>query len=98
MYWDITSAEYVDGYRIAVRFRDGESGTVDLRSLIDKGGVFAELRDIDVFKAFSIESDWHVLSWLAGRIDIAPESLYEEATGKAELQRVAEDRAPYGSP
>jgi len=81
---------------------------VDLKPLIEAGGVFEKLRDIDAFKAFSIDPEWHVLSWDNGRIDVAPETIYEEATGepahrtasseagKKVLPRVAEEHARYG--
>lgn len=95
MYWDITSAEYEAEYRIRVRFRDGKSGVVDLKPLIDKGGVFSALREIDAFRAFSIDPEWHVLSWEDGRLDVAPETIYEEATGERILPRVAEEHTPY---
>jgi len=94
MYWDIISAEHETDYRIRVTFRDRKSGVVDLSSLIDKGGVFDDLRDIEAFKAFSIDPEWHVLSWQNGRIDVAPESVYEQATGEKLLPLVAEDHAP----
>jgi hypothetical protein len=97
MYWDITSAEYEMDYQIRVRFRDGKSGVVDLKPLVDKGGVFTALRDIEAFKAFSIDTEWHVLSWEDGRIDVAPETVYEEATGERVLSRVAEEHEAYGS-
>jgi hypothetical protein len=97
MYWDITYAEYEADYRIRVHFRNGKSGVVDLKPLIDKGGVFSGLRDIDAFKAFSIDPEWHVLSWEEGRIDIAPETIYEEATGEKVLPLVAEEREVYGN-
>jgi hypothetical protein len=96
MYWDIVSAEYLDSYRIRVCFDDGEAGVVDMEHLIHKGGVFSALRDLETFKAFSIDPEWHILSWQDGRIDVAPESVYEQATGKAILPRVAEDHVPYG--
>jgi len=97
MYWDIVSAEYLGDYRIQVSFRDGKSGAVDLKPLVDKGGVFAALRDVVAFKAFSVDPEWHVLSWQDGRIDVAPETVYEQATGDTTLARVAEESAPYGS-
>jgi glucose-6-phosphate isomerase len=96
MYWDILSAEHVGGYRIRVCFSDGESGVFDMEYLINKGGVFAALRDMDAFNAFLIDPEWHVLSWQDGRIDVAPETVYAKATGKAVLSRVAEERAKYG--
>ena len=96
MYWDITSAEHEAEYRIRVRFRDGKSGTVDLKPLIDKGGVFSALCDQEAFKAFSIDPEWHILSWQDGRIDVAPETVYEQATGERVLPRVAEEHTTYG--
>lgn len=85
MYWDIISAEHEGDCRIRVRFRNGKSGVVALKTLVDKGGVFSSLRDMNVFKAFTIDPEWHVLSW------------YEESTGERALSRVAEDHSPYGS-
>ena len=97
MYWDITTAEHVDGYRIRVHFRDGKSGVVDLAPHVEKGGVFERLADEAAFKEFRVDPDWHVLTWDNGRIDIAPETIYEEATGEATLPHVAEERASYGN-
>ena len=91
------SAEHEGQYRIRVRFQNGKSGVVDLKPLVDKGGVFTALRDIEAFKAFSIDPEWHVLSWEDGRIDVAPETVYEEATGEKVLPLVAESRASYGA-
>ena len=97
MYWGITSAEHEAEYRIRVRFRNGKSGVVDLKPLIEKGGVFGSLRDVAAFKAFSIDPEWHVLSWEDGRLDVAPETIYGEATGERVLPRVAEEDRTYGS-
>ena len=69
---------------------------VDLKPLIEEGGVFEKLRDIEAFKAFSIDPEWHVLTWQDGGIDVAPESVYEQATGERVLLHVAEEHAPYG--
>jgi hypothetical protein len=97
MYWDITSAKYLDGYRIQVCFCDGKSGIVDLTPSIEKGGIFSSIADSDEFKKFTIDPEWKVLSWLDGRLDIAPEAIYEEATGNSILQHVAESPEEYGN-
>jgi len=97
MYWDIISAEYEADYRIRVGFRNGKSGVVDLGPVVEKGGVFDALRSIAAFKAFSIDPEWHVLSWQNGRVDVAPETVYEQATGEKILPLVAETHASYGS-
>jgi hypothetical protein len=44
-----------------------------------KGGVFERFRDLEFFKRFTIESQPGVLTW-GDEIDIAPETLYAEAT------------------
>jgi hypothetical protein len=95
MKWELIEAKYVGGYRIAVTFRDGARGTVDLKPVVDKGGVFAALQDIDQFKEFTIDPDWATLTWQDGRIDIAPDTLYEMTTGRP-TQYAAEPPAPYG--
>jgi hypothetical protein len=69
----------------------------DLKPPVDKGGVFTALRDIEAFKAFSIDPEWHVLSWEDGRINVAPETVYEEATGEEVLPLVADRRTSYGA-
>jgi len=100
MNYDITSAEYVDGYRIKLTFRDGTEGIADLKPMVDRGGVFAPLKNIDLFKTFSLSPYWSTLTWCNEQIDIAPETLYVAATGR-EPQRepvllVAEEQEGYG--
>ena len=97
MYWDVISAEHESEYRIRVSFRNGKTGVVDLKALVDGGGVFSALQDVEAFKAFSIDPEWHVLSWEDGRIDVAPETVYEEATGEKVLPLVAESHTSYGA-
>jgi hypothetical protein len=82
MNYDITSAEYVDGYRIKLTFRDGATGVADLESMVDRGGVFAPLKSIELFKTFSLSPYWNTLIWCNEQIDIAPETLYVAAIGQ----------------
>lgn len=81
MYYDARQAEYLSEYRIRVVFENGRSGVVDLSRLVHRGGVFDTLRDIDRFKQFFIHPELKVLSW-PGDLDVAPETLYSEATGE----------------
>ena len=76
---DVVSAHYKDGYKIEVTFEDGATGIVDLSKYLLKGGVFEKFRDIEFFKNFKINEDLGVLTW-EDEIDIAPETLYAEAT------------------
>jgi hypothetical protein len=76
----IVSAEYQDGYKIKITFDDGKTGVVDFSQYAQRGGVFAPFRDLAFFRSFEINREWGVLTW-PGEIDIAPETLYAEATG-----------------
>ncbi|MBM3860372.1 MAG: DUF2442 domain-containing protein [Verrucomicrobia bacterium] len=94
MHWHVVSAKYLDGYRLAVTFADGNSGVVDLTKQIRSGGVFARLADPKVFQQFSINSDFGVICW-GDDVDIAPETLYEQAVGKSPAAMVAESPRQY---
>jgi len=76
---DVISASYKGGYKIEVTFEDGARGIVDFEKYLEKGGVFNKFKDIDFFKRFSINEELGVLTW-GDEIDIAPETLYAEAT------------------
>ena len=80
MYHDVISAKYLDGYRIQVTFEDGKSGIVDFQKYLQQGGVFSKLRDLDYFKKFEINTELGTITW-DNQIDIAPETLYGDATG-----------------
>jgi hypothetical protein len=80
MYYDLVSANYIDGYQIELTFEDGKSGIVDFQKYIEKGGIFSRLKDLELFRNFQINKDFRIISWNA-EIDIAPETLYSDATG-----------------
>jgi hypothetical protein len=73
---EVTSAEYVDGYRIRVRFNDGQEGVVDLSSTL-WGPVFEPLRDFELFRRFHVSNVLHTIQWENGA-DLAPEYLLEQ--------------------
>jgi hypothetical protein len=76
---DVISAKYKGGYKIEVTFEDGATGVVDFSKYLREGGVFQKFRDIGFFKQFKINQELGVLTW-GDEIDIAPETLYAEAT------------------
>jgi hypothetical protein len=82
MIHDLVSASYKGEYKIELRFDDGNGGVVDFSRYLDKGGVFDRFKDIDFFKQFKINEELGVLVW-PEEIDIAPETLYAEATKTA---------------
>lgn len=79
--YDIVKTKYVDEYKIELTFDNGRKGVVDFRDYAEKGGVFARFADIEYFKQFSLNRELGVLTW-PDDVDIAPETLYHEATGE----------------
>lgn len=80
MYFDVREARYAGEHHLEVSFEDGSSGVVDMMKFIEEGTVLSPLRDPAVFKAFVIE--YGTIVWKSHSLDIAPEALYAEATGK----------------
>lgn len=74
-----------EGYVVHVRFEDGLAAEVDLAYLLDRGGVFAPLRDRAYFRSLRADAEARTIVW-PNRADIAPETLYAHA------QRSAADR------
>jgi hypothetical protein len=81
MSYDVISAEYVTEYKIRLIFEDGKNGVVDFEKYIKKGGVYKRLDDIEYFKRFQINKELGILTW-DNEIDVAPETLYSDATGE----------------
>ena len=79
---DLVDAVYRGDYRIELEFEDGQRGVVDFRKYVEKGGVFERLKDVEFFRGFSVNGELGTLTW-ADEIDIAPETLYAEATSSA---------------
>jgi hypothetical protein len=79
MYFDVTEAIYSGQYQIDIRFADGSSGKVDLAKYLEEGTVLARLKDLTTFKNFGVK--YGTIVW-GEDLDIAPETLYFEATGK----------------
>ncbi|MBN1115485.1 MAG: DUF2442 domain-containing protein, partial [Oligoflexia bacterium] len=61
-------------------FKNGKTGTADLASYLSSGKIFKELKNINIFKSFKVE--YGTLTWLDGKVDMAPEALYEMATNE----------------
>ena len=80
MYFNILKAKYISAYKLELFFKNGENGIVDLKIYIQNGKVFNRLNNLEIFKVFNVE--YGTVSWCNSEIDIAPEKLYELATGK----------------
>lgn len=75
MDYDVIEAQYIAGYVIRLRFRDGTAGEIDLGPEL-WGPVFEPLRDIEFFKRFRLDPECHTLVWPNGA-DVAPEFLHD---------------------
>ena len=80
MLHDVIKASYVGEYKIELEFDDGKRGIVDFRRYLEKGGVFQRFKDIEFFRNFSVNKDIGTVTW-NDEVDVAPETLYAEATG-----------------
>ena len=77
MDYDVIEAEYVSGFIVRLRFRDGTVGEIDLEAELT-GPIFEPLRSPEYFRQFRIHPEFHTLFWPNGA-DLAPEFLYERA-------------------
>jgi Protein of unknown function (DUF2442) len=79
MIHDVVSAVYKGGHKVEVTFDDGKKGIVDFVKYLRRGGVFERFKDMDFFRSFTINKELGTLTW-QNEIDIAPETLYADAT------------------
>ena len=79
MFFEIVKADYIKDHQIALTFKDGKQGLVDLSEYTGKDDVFKPFSDMSFFRNFVLEHG--TLVWGKGDVDIAPETLYEKAIG-----------------
>ena len=75
----ITKISPLAGYRLAVEFEDGVTGTVELESQLF-GPVFTPLRDEAVFSQVRLD-EFGAPYWPNGA-DLAPDAIYAQLTGQ----------------
>ncbi len=71
----VTDAVHIAGYRIKVRFENGQVKVVDLGPHLD-GPVFEPLRDPAYFRRFDVDRDIDTVVW-PNHADFSPDFLYE---------------------
>ncbi len=74
--WRVRAVSVLENYKLNVVFVDGMAGIVELEQIImnANAGVFASLRDIQVFKLAYVEHG--AVTWPGG-IDLAPDVMYD---------------------
>lgn len=93
MIHDVVGAVYKGGYKIELTFDDGKSGIVDFSDYAARGGVFEHFRDLDFFRKFTVSQDLGTIVW-GDEVDVAPETLYSEATGSPLPDWMEADEVP----
>ena len=73
---EVTSARYLDEYKIWIEFNDGTAGVADLHNDL-WGQIFEPLKDRELFKNFKISEIMNTIEWENGA-DLAPEFLYKK--------------------
>ena len=80
-YFYLQSAMYLKFNQYYCIFENGETGILDLSDFDPKTGVFTYLETEENQKKFSIQNG--VITWNNGLLDIAPETVYYNATKKS---------------
>jgi hypothetical protein len=73
MYVPVKSVKPLEGYKLQIKFRNGEQKIFDLSPYLTIGK-FSELKDISLFNSVTVRFD--TIEW-ANHLDIDPEFLYE---------------------
>ena len=76
---DVVSIKYLGDYIYHIMFDDGVRGDIDFSKYLDKGAIFAPLKDKSYFKSARIEGG--TIFWPHGA-DISPETLYEQLSSE----------------
>ena len=81
MFPRITHVRYIQDYWLELTFSDSSQAKLDFRDrIVDRGGVFAPLEDLEFFKRVSVDPEIGTLVW-PNEVDFCPDVLYSEATG-----------------
>jgi hypothetical protein len=74
MYSSIKEVSPGDDYVLSIVFDNGESGTLDMKPILDFG-IFKRIKDHDAFRRIKITFD--TIEWEGG-VDLDPEFVYEK--------------------
>lgn len=74
--WRVTKVKVLDGYRLAVTFKDGARGFVDMSARVKskKAGVFSVLKNKKLFDQVFLQ--FGAVTW-PGEIDLAPDTMHD---------------------
>ncbi len=82
MFPRVSGVRHIADYKLEISFSDGTVSDLDLRSrIVGRGGVFQPLQDVAFFAQVAVDREVGTLVWPNG-VDLCPDVLYAEATGK----------------
>jgi len=84
----VIDASYVDGYKLKIRFDNGEVRQVDLSGHLD-GPIFEPLKDVSYFRRFTVNRDVDTVVW-PNDADFSPDFLYEIGEAVSEPPHAAD--------
>lgn len=73
---DILEIKALDGYKIYIKFENGEEKIYNMEEMIKKYKIYSNLENKEYFKKMKIRKD--TIEWENGE-DIAPEYLYHDS-------------------
>lgn len=73
----ITRVEPRAGHHLWLQFDDGSDGTVDFTPIIEKGGVFAPMRDRAFFARVELQPNGRLISW-PGELEFCADALWQD--------------------
>lgn len=77
MFLHVTSAKYLEDYKVEVSFNNGRKGVADLAEAL-RGPIFEPLREKTKFTQFKVDEELETICWSNGA-DLAPEYIYFKA-------------------
>lgn len=75
MYFAIVEVKPLDGYRLQIKFENGEEKVFDMTPYLETGR-FVELKDLALFNSVIVKYD--TIEW-ANKLDLDTEMLYEKS-------------------
>ncbi|MGD2048099.1 MAG: DUF2442 domain-containing protein [Chloroflexota bacterium] len=77
---DIVEVEFLEAYKLKLRFEDGATGVIDLEGIIEFTGVFEPLRNPEFFSQVTVNPEYGTICW-PNDADLDPDVLYALVTG-----------------
>jgi len=78
----VAEVRHLKDYELEIRFSDGTVARLDLGSRIrGRAGVFEPLQRVEFFAQVTVDREAGTLVWPNG-VDLCPDVLYADATGK----------------